>query len=148
MLRAIFVLSIIAFGIVKSFGGPFYALLFYLWFAYFRPETWVWSDFVTILNISLFIGIVVLVWTLLSSEERIRVGWAHVLLILFLVQSTLSTFSSPVVNYALPYWQDFAKSTTICILMIALVNDERRLRLTLITISLSLGFEAIKQGWS
>ena len=38
MLRALFVIGIICYGCVKSVKGPFYALLLYLWIAYFRPE--------------------------------------------------------------------------------------------------------------
>src|SRR5579871_590881 len=41
MLRLIFVFAIIAVGTVYLTQGPFYALLFYLWNAYFRPEYWV-----------------------------------------------------------------------------------------------------------
>src|SRR5215510_742064 len=68
MLRAIFVILAILIGIRYSLKGPFYALLFYLWIAYFRPEYWLWWDFFSQLNLSLIVGIAVLGGTLLSGK--------------------------------------------------------------------------------
>ena len=56
MLRTIFVIAIIIVGIAYAIQSPFYALLFYLWLAYFRPERWIWTDFLSQLNLSLIVG--------------------------------------------------------------------------------------------
>ena len=40
MLRMIFVTLIIIAGTFFAIQSPFYGLLFYLWNAYFRPESW------------------------------------------------------------------------------------------------------------
>src|SRR5262245_10812819 len=109
MLRTLFVLGIIAFGAVQSLRGPFYALLFYLWIAYFRPESWLWFDFVSSLNLSLIVGVGVLGSTLLSGR-RLRLGYCPILMLLFVAQSLLSTLMSPASAYSWPFWQDFAKS--------------------------------------
>ena len=63
MLRTLLVLIIIAIGIRFSFKQPFYALLFYLWNAYFRPEQWVWHSFVASLNLSFTVGSYLIVGT-------------------------------------------------------------------------------------
>ena len=68
MLRAVFVIVIIVYGLVQSFKSPFNALLFYLWLAYFRPEYWLWSDFVTQLNLSFIVGVFVLIATVMSKR--------------------------------------------------------------------------------
>jgi hypothetical protein len=52
MLRTIFVFIIITVGVFYAAQGPFYALLFYLWNSYFRPEQWVWGGAVSSLNLS------------------------------------------------------------------------------------------------
>lgn len=148
MLRALFVVAIIGYGCAKSVKGPFYALLFYLWIAYFRPEYWLWSDFFSQLNLSFIVGIGVLVSFLLAPAERIRFGFGSLLVLLFLGQSFLSTSLSPYSAYAWPYFQDFLKSTVISLLIISLVNTEQRLRLALIVIVASAGFEGVKQGWA
>jgi hypothetical protein len=41
MLRTLFVVLLITGGVNYSLQGPFYALLFYIWKAYLRPEDWV-----------------------------------------------------------------------------------------------------------
>jgi hypothetical protein len=67
MLRTIFVFIIITVGVFYAAQGPFYALLFYLWNAYFRPEQWVWGSAVSSLNLSVTIGIYLVATALLSA---------------------------------------------------------------------------------
>jgi probable O-glycosylation ligase (exosortase A-associated) len=147
MLRAIFVIAIIIFGLAQSLRGAFYTLLFYLWFAYFRPDAWVWYNFVSGLNLSLIVGVLVVVRTLFSGE-RPRFGLTPLLLCLFLAQSFHSTLTSDVFPYAWPYFIEFTKIITISLLMVTLVCTEARLRLTLLVMAVSLGFESTKQGWA
>src|SRR5262249_52349673 len=146
MLRALFVSAIMAFGLWQSLRGPFYGLLFYLWLAYFRPESWVWFDFVTSLNLSLIVGVGVVAWTVLSGRRLPR-GSGPVLMMLFVALSLLSTLLSPAFVYSWHSWQEFAKAVVIGVLIVVLVDDEGRLRLTLVIITLSLVFEAAKQCW-
>ncbi len=147
MFRTLFVAVIILYGLFQSFRSPFYALLFYLWIAYFRPEFWVWSDWVSQLNLSLIVGVIVLGATVLSGR-RLRLGVGPCLMILFLLQSFVSTMLSAAFDYSFVFWQDFAKSTIISLLMVTLVDDERSLRLTFAVIAISLGLESVKQGWA
>src|SRR5215472_8190665 len=112
MLRALFVCAVMAFGLLQFLRGPFYGLLFYLWIAYFRPETWVWSDFVTSLNASLIVGIGVVGWTLLSTR-RFALRSGSVLMILFVLQGLVSTLLSPAFAYSWPWWFEFAKTVVI-----------------------------------
>ena len=147
MLRTLFVIAIILLGIRYSLKGPFYALLFYLWIAYFRPESWLWIDFVSTINLSLIVGVVVIVATFMTAQ-KLRGPVATSLMLLFLVQGLVSTLVSPEIAYAWPLWLNFAKSTIISCLMVSLITDERRLRMVLLVIALSLGFEGAKQGWA
>lgn len=148
MLRLILVLTLAAIGVFQSMRSPFYALLFYLWIAYFRPESWVWNGaFVASLSLSFFAGLVLLARTLLSSE-KISFGFGPLLMLSFLAHSLLSTIVSPTFDYAWNYWVEFAKTVVICVLIMSLVNTEQRLRATLMMIAFSLGFEAAKQGWA
>jgi hypothetical protein len=52
MLRTLLVVLLITGGVYYSLQGPFYALLFYIWYAYFRPEDWLWANCVS--NLRLF----------------------------------------------------------------------------------------------
>jgi probable O-glycosylation ligase (exosortase A-associated) len=147
MLRALFVVAAILFGLRQSMKGPFHALLFYLWWAYFRPDQWLWWDFVSQFNVSLVVGVLVLAMTLFSGR-RLQFGNGAWLMLLMAGQALVATLFSPAFDYAFPYWVDFAKSTVISFLIVTLVDDEKKLRATFVVFAFSLGFEATKQGWA
>ncbi len=148
MLRNLFVMSIAGVGIFYGLRGPFYVLLLYLWIAYFRPEQWVWGDFIQQLNLSFIAGVALVASLLLSQErERIRLDLRTSLLFLFLLQSIIATTVAPNATYSWTYWPDLAKVLVVTYAIVTLVSDGRRFRLTLLVIALSLGLEASKQGW-
>jgi probable O-glycosylation ligase (exosortase A-associated) len=146
MLRTIFVLLLTTIGVYYAFHGPFYALLFYIWNAYFRPEDWIWTDSVRNLRLSYLIGLYLVVTSLLS-KQRFILNSKISLILLFLLQTLLSTLFSEHVEHSWLHWQDFLKSTIITYLIIVLVNDLAQFRLILLVMVLSLGFEGAKQGW-
>lgn len=146
MLRTLFVLAIILFLLRYSVRGPFYALLLYLWVAYFRPEQWVWGGLIESLPLSSWVGGFVVTAAVLSGQA-FRIDGRLLLLLALLGQSLASTLSSDYVDYSWPYWIDFLKSTAITYLIAVLTTDLHKLRLVFLTIALSLGFEAARQGW-
>jgi probable O-glycosylation ligase (exosortase A-associated) len=145
MLRTLFVLAIIAFGLRHVVRGPFYGVLLYLWVAYFRPEMWLWSDWLHTINLSFYLGVFTLFWGVLSFQLR----WdSRIALTLVLVlHSLISTLVSPYSQWSFPYWLDFAKSIAITWLVASLIDSVAKLRITLMVIAFSLGFECAKQGW-
>jgi putative inorganic carbon (hco3(-)) transporter len=146
MLRTFFVLLLITGGVYYSLQGPFYALLFYIWNAYFRPEEWLWTNFVSNLRLSYFIGLY-LVLTSLLSRQRFVLNGKIGLILLFLLHTFLCTWFSEHFTYSWLYWQDFLKSILITYLIVVLVNDLYQFRVVLLVMVLSLGFEGAKQGW-
>jgi probable O-glycosylation ligase (exosortase A-associated) len=146
MLRNIFVSSILICGVVIALRGPLEALLLYLWIAYFRPESWVFTGFFRSLNLSYIVGLY-LVFRAVFSNTVFRVDLRTALLLAILVQGTMSTVNSLHVTY----YGDlitFAKALIITYLISVLGSDTQRLRLILLTICLSLSFEGAKQGWA
>ena len=146
MLRTLFVLCLAAIGAAYAVRGPFFALLLYLWVAYFRPESWVWGGIATTLPLSLVAGAFLLGSSVISGT-RFRTNIRSGLLFALLLHSLVSTSLSAHFTYAWPYWTDFAKSTIVTYLIACLVTDTKKFRLTLLVISASLGFEVAKQGW-
>jgi putative inorganic carbon (HCO3(-)) transporter len=145
VLRSLFVGLIIVIGSVYSLRSTFYALLFYLWIAYFRPETWIWGDALANSGLSLYCGIYLIATLVLRGDVRsVRMGGA--LMLLFCLHSLLCTLLSPAFAYCWPFWLDFAKSTVISCVIVMLVSDYPKLRTVLLVICLSLGFEGAKQG--
>jgi putative inorganic carbon (hco3(-)) transporter len=146
MIRTIIVLCFVFIGSWYSLYGPYYALLFYVWNAYFRPENWLWNNILAGLNLSFVIGVYLIFSTLLSGKKLIFNG--HIFLIsIFLVQTFVSSLYSSFFDYSFPYWVEFFKVITVGYLMVVLIDDFSKLRKLLLVIALSLGFEGAKQGW-
>lgn len=69
MLRLIFVLAIVLVGGFYAFRHPFYALLLYVWYACFRPESWVWhGELVGGMRLSYAFAVIVIVTSLLRRD--------------------------------------------------------------------------------
>lgn len=145
MLREVFVFALILIGAAYSAFGAFYALLFYLWNAYFRPEVWAWNPTIAALNLSFVIGTYVAARSLISTPIRLTIQTGA--LLLFFFDTLLSALSSEHADASWTSWIAFSKVILISYLIVALVSDRKRLRLTLLVMALSLGFECVKQGW-
>jgi probable O-glycosylation ligase (exosortase A-associated) len=147
MLRLTFVLVIIVFGTAASLFNSFYALLFYLWNAYFRPDDWTYGGFIASLNLSFVISGYVLVTTL-ASTPRMRVSSRVVLLALFFVDSLICTIYSEHPSWSWNSWINFSKVLVITYIIVLLTTERRRYRAVLTVIALSLGFECAKQAYA
>lgn len=146
MLRMIFVSIILAAGAVFATQGPFHGLLFYIWNAYFRPEYWVHSEILFAFHISLILAIYIIVRTLIRMPDpRLNVG--TMLLLLFFLQAFVSTYTSEAQVRSWLFFDQFWRIIVISYLIVVLVDDRHKFRLVLVVMSLSLGFEAAKQGW-
>jgi len=121
--------------------------MFYLWTAYFRPESWIWSNFLIGSRLPLFIGIFLIISTLVTGV-KLRFSLFAGLLALAAVQSLTSVLLSNYTNTIMPFWIEFIKAVIISYLITMLVDSEKKLRITLIVVSLSLGLEGAKQGWA
>src|SRR5207344_3388769 len=109
------------FGAIQSVRGPFYALLLYLGIAYFRPETWVWSDELQVLSLSFYAGLYVVALTLFS-RERLAYTLPVWLIVAFCIHGLISTLISEHFAWCFEWWRGFAKVTVITVLIIGLVN--------------------------
>lgn len=147
MLRTLFVFAIVLAGLALSLQGPFYILQFYLWNSYFRPEQWMWVDYVSALRLPLLLG-TSLVIALFAKVQDFRLSLRLVLIFAFAAQATLSMVLSEHYDWSLRFWIEFIKVIMICTAITVLVTDLQRYRITLLTIGYSLGFEAAKQGWA
>ena len=146
MFRTIFVLILVAIGGYYAVQAPFYALLFYIGNAYFRPEDWVWTNFVSSLKLSLLSGMLVVTTTFLAGQRfvwnsRIALVW------LLLLHTFLSTLGAEHFSYSWGYWTDFLKTIIITYMIVVLVDDFSKFRLLLLVMVFALGLEQARQGW-
>jgi len=147
MLRMIFVIIIIILGSIYAALGAFEGLLFYLWNAYFRPDYWTYGSFIMSLNLSLFIGIYVVIRTVFEAKSA-RISLGTTLIWLFFLQAIVCTLVSENPLRSKQALDVFARVIIITYVMVVLVTDRRRFRLVLFVMSLSLGFDLAKQGWA
>jgi probable O-glycosylation ligase (exosortase A-associated) len=146
MLRMIFVLTIIVFGSFFAALGPFEGLLFYLWNAYFRPDYWTYGRFIMSLNLSLIIGVYVVLRTLFKLPDP-KINLSTILIWAFFFQTFISTLNSISPATSWPQLDVFARVIIITYIIIVLVTDRNKFRIVLVVMSLSLGFDLAKQGW-
>lgn len=145
-MRSLFVIVLILVGGCYALKGPFFGLLFYIGNAYFRPEDWVWTDFIRNLNLSLISGIYVILASLLSGQ-RFAWGGRIALLFLFLFHTFISTLLSEHFVSSWGYWIEFLKTIVVTYFIVVLVTDLQRLRLVFLVMILALGADQAKQGW-
>jgi putative inorganic carbon (HCO3(-)) transporter len=146
MLRILFVAGLLAVGFRYSLKAPFYALLLYLFVAYFRPDYWVWSDIFATMNLSFIVGIWVVGYVAIERPS-LAVGRWPLVLVAFLLHALVSALLSTA-EYSFVFWQEFAKTILVGYLCVVLLDDEKKLRLALLVVAFSLGFEGAKQGWT
>jgi probable O-glycosylation ligase (exosortase A-associated) len=147
MLRTIFVAIALVVGGGFAVTSALYAAAFYLWIAYFRPETWAWSGVFATWNLSYIAGVWLVVRTLLSGATW-RLTWRTSLMLSLLALSLLSTSFALDSAHSLEFWQAFAKTIVVGYLLTVIITNEAELRLIFMVITLSIGFEAAKQGWA
>ncbi|HXT70273.1 MAG TPA: putative O-glycosylation ligase, exosortase A system-associated [Vicinamibacterales bacterium] len=147
MLRMIFVAILIVAGAVFSTQGPFQGLLFYIWNAYFRPEYWVFDPILFQFHISLIVAIYIIVRTAAKLPNP-QLNPGTILLWLFFAQALVGTVMSEAPARSWIFFDQLWRIVVITYLIVVLVDDRHKYRLVLVTMVLSLGFEAAKQGWA
>jgi len=147
MWRIVFCMLIIAAGVYFSAQGAFYALLFYLWNAYFRPDYWTFGGFIMSLHLSLIVGIYLVIRTI-AMVPNPQINFRTILIWLFFAQTLVGCFTSEYPLTSWLYFQDFTKVLLITYLIVVLVNDRKQFRWVMVVIGISLGFETAKQGWA
>jgi putative inorganic carbon (hco3(-)) transporter len=147
VIRSLLVTAALMVGWGYALQSALYAACLYLWIAYFRPESWAWNDIFTTLNLSYFAGAYLVVRTVVAGTSM-QLTFRNGLLVIFLAHSLIATVTGVDPTYSSPYWQLFAKTLIVSFLLTKLIQTPADLRLVLVVISLSLGFEAGKQGWA
>src|SRR4029453_14709303 len=105
MLRSIFVLVLSILGLYSPPQEPFYALLVYLAYAYFRPEQWLWINIIPP-YFSFVLGAYVILPSLFSGQ-RFIINKRIALIGVLVVHSFLSILFSEYFSYGWIAWTNF-----------------------------------------
>ena len=106
-----------------------------------------WSNFLISLNLSLFVGGFLLLSTLIT-KVKFKFTFFTGLLLLAAIHSLITALLSNYRNVSLSSWVDFFKVIMISYLITLIIRSEKDFKIALIVISLSLGLEGAKQGWT
>ena len=145
MIRLILLVVMLLVGFAASVRSRFGALLFYIWFALFRPQEWVWTD-ITSLRLSLVIGLLLVVSSLATGvmpnlTHPLSVGGLLLLGAAFVAQNHAV---NPELSW---YWcQYLAKLVVVSLFLVTLVSTRKRLVVLIAVISASFGFYTAKAG--
>jgi probable O-glycosylation ligase (exosortase A-associated) len=145
MLRNLLFIAIFVPGLFAALRSRYAALLLYFWYAFFRPEDYIWLD-VSALRLSLMLGLILLVPALLSGEfpdvrHPLSVG-----AIVFFIAALVAQLNAldPDTGWR---WIDFmTKLLLVSLLSTTLVRDRPKFLLAVAVIALSFGFHASKAG--
>jgi putative inorganic carbon (HCO3(-)) transporter len=145
MLRTIFVALIMVPGFFLALKDRFAALLLYFWFAFFRPQDWIWID-ISSLQPSLLLGLVLVVPSVLSGLLPDLVHPLSIGTMLFLMSSFIAQVTA--VNAAVGWnWIDYlTRLILVCLLSVTLNTTLRRQVAVIAVVSGSFGFHAAKAG--
>ncbi len=145
MLRSIFVLCAFVVGGVAAVHSAFGALLFYLWFALFRPQEWLWID-ITAYRPSLVIGLVLMIRSLAAGVLPNLTHPLSIGSVSFLLAALVAQHGA--VNQALGwYWFDFLwKLVLVALFLTSLTNTRTRGVVVMAVMAASFGFFPAKAG--
>ena len=75
MLRTLLIFAILVPGIIFALTDRYKALLLYLWWAFFRPQEWIWFN-ISSLRLSLGLGVILMIasdaWQVLNDVNTVR----------------------------------------------------------------------------
>ena len=146
MIRALLLVALVVPWLFAALTNRFAALLLYFWFAFFRPEEWLfWIDFSS-LRLSLIFGIILVVPALLTEtfpniSHPLSVGT-----LLFLGMTLIA--QTQAVDPALGWvWIDYlTRLMLVCLLGITLLKTRQRIVLMIAVAAGSFGVHSAKGG--
>lgn len=145
MIRSAIILLISLSGVIGALYSPFYGLMVYLWFGYFRAQEMSWG-FMDQYRFSYWIAVSVILSSIFHKYIRIKFDTLTILLILLWLLFLMSAFFSKYPETSF-FWFDYLSKIFIMgFLILFLVDGEERLRLICVVIAVSLGFFGIKGG--
>jgi putative inorganic carbon (HCO3(-)) transporter len=145
MLRSLFVVLLVLTGFSAMAVSPLGGLLFYLWYAMFRPEAWVYFDLATF-RLSWIVGILFILSSFIRGIVPLTRHPLCKAMIAFLATTLLSQLNAIDPENGWNWILYLAKLILICLMVVRLVNTPQRFVLVVGVISASFGFHTATAG--
>ena len=124
--------------------APFIGMLAWLWVSLMNPHREV-HGFLYGSQLNLFVALLtVLAWLPSRDRKVVPLNACTILLILFAIWATLSTYFALDREYAIPIWDRTMKTIVLAVAVTMFVNTRARLQAVIWILALSLGFYAVK----
>ena len=147
MLRTIAFIVAMLTGFGAALFSRYAALLFYLWFAIFRPQEWVWVD-IEQYRFSLLVGLLLIIPAVLTGVIPNVTHPLTLGMIAFLSTALVGTLNAVDPPTAWFHLELLARIVIVSLLLVTLVNTRERFVQTMAVIAGSLGLHASKFGVS
>ncbi len=147
MKRLLFTVILTFSGIFGAFISPFYGVCVYLWFAYMRPQEWIWgAQWFIAMRPSLCLAIAVIIGALAHGEKIFRPNKMSLLILLFWIWFVI-TYSNAINHSTAYFWFDyFTKLIILGFVLNGMITTKKRLLTAMMVITLTLGFYGAKCG--
>jgi putative inorganic carbon (HCO3(-)) transporter len=146
-MRTVVVFTLLAAFLGFALGSAYGSLIAYLWYAFFRPQDWVWDD-INSLRISLILGALLVVRSSLvgrfpDTKHPLSIGaWV------FLLSGLLAQTNAVAPDVGWRWIEYFAILALVCGYITALSDSAERILGVALTIALSLGAITANAGLS
>lgn len=141
-MKAILIFSLMVIIIPASFFSPFVGLVSYIWIAYLRPHQWAYMPDS---RISLAVGVATLAgYMLFELPKRLPRLMPNAVMVLLWAQLGLATVFAYNYEAAQPKFIEFSKTIVIALLVTALADGERRIRLLYVWTVCGIGLLVVR----
>src|SRR5437868_3339342 len=128
--RTIFVFAILGAGLGAAVFSRFAALLLYIWYAFFRPQEWVWFDLES-WRLSFLLGVVLVVPSLLSGILPTLTHPLSFGSLAFLAAGVLAQTNAIDPSLGWSSLDALSRTLIICLLAITMINTRQRFLMAL-----------------
>ena len=138
---------VLGFGAIPvAIYNPYYGLLAYCWLSFLRPQSMVFSTQIAETRFTFFVGIALVLRSLLSEGPRFRLKAPSVVFIGVWIWMVVCTIMSKQQAESAEFLEKFSKIAIAALLLTGLVHERWQLKWLVIVLALCSGFYAVKIG--
>jgi len=142
-MRDLFMLAILPVLLYAMAKRPFVAVGMWVWTALFFPNGWVYGPAASIRYNLLFTAVTILGYLAMKHKPTFRPGGLGVVVFVFFIWTTISTMLTiGIPEVAWEYWSRFAKTITLFLFILLIVEKKLHVDFMLWCVVLSVGFYA------
>jgi len=145
-MRSLFLLAIYAGLLPTFFLAPYAGVLTWVWLGAMNPHRLGWGAAYSMPLVMVAALATMFAWLMSQDSKRFPVTGLSVLVIIFILWNTVTTFTSLSPDHAWYYWERTNKSLLCAIFVMILINTRVRIHALIWVLVISLGWFGVKAG--